>query len=167
MSLNFYNKGLLTDRGRSANVYRFDCNDGKDYVGKVIVSKVIRDDISFLEKEFAFGFDLFLRGISTPEPKGIYSVLVKDLFPVRRNAYISEYVRGIDFCDFYLGSSREFFDRGLKLLSEEIEKVKEIGYIPGDYGINAIYFTDYDKVYLFDFESWDYLGDDLELKKFN
>lgn len=166
----FYNKGLLTNLGTSANVYKLSGVDGGNYVGRVIKDNYsfgLKSDDFWLEKEFAFASNLFLEGVSTPKPEGIFSILINNPFPVKRNAYISKYIEGIDFWDYCYGRSFDFLKRAQELFSLEINKVKKMGYIPGDHCNNAIYSPKEDKVYIFDFEEWKYFGDYKNLKKFN
>jgi len=158
------------DRGTTSDIYLLRGNGNEEYVGKVLkTNNFFQSDLTLrsLEKEFEFAKDLFENNVVVPMPVGISKISISKFFPFKFNAYLSKYISGIDFWDFYSGKHLEFFERASYFASLELEKAKELGYVPVDYVLNALYSIEEDKSYLFDFADWKYFGKNEKLKKFN
>ncbi len=121
--------------------------------------------------EFDIAEKLFGNGISVPEPLGVFlfSELTKNILhdndPFKGNfrrklpenpaGYIMHHIPGaVDLCKVNFASTEEKKSY-YALYEEEIEKARELGFVPNDCGpSNMIYQQDEGKVYLIDFAAW-------------
>lgn len=105
-------------------------------------------------KEFETARDLYSAGISVPRPLGVFSLDVADYGGIIHGnmpVFVMDYVHGIRLGDCY-----EEYSRARELRDKELDKARDLGFIPGDSisGGNSIYCSSQDRTFLIDFARW-------------
>ena len=148
---------LINNNG-SSEVYRIN----KIFATKTYIRK---EDLYLLEHEFKITRILHSEGISVPKPFGIFNLSLNGNKKLS-SYFIMEYLEGITF--YFIENSlkiepeikRRFRERKSELeglMSSELKKAEGLGFVTRDCGeFNTIWDWKRNKVYLIDFETWEF-----------
>lgn len=110
--------------------------------------------INYLINECLLHNQAYQLGISVPKPEGLFKVkIITEDSRITAPAFVMEYVEGVNL--FVLGESSDDFDSAMTRRDEELEKARDLGFIPQDFHCeNTIWNPERKKLYLIDLAKW-------------
>lgn len=159
------NRVCFIDHGGWGCVYSFETDKispSKRVAGKVLSRKQnSRVAIRKLAFEARIDQELYTKGISVPQPFGVFAISLPHFYPESNlvAAFVQELISGEKYDDLASFVDRE---QACRLHRQEITKARDLGYkIPRDHlspAYNCLFRLEEDKVILFDFGNWQHAG---------